>query len=184
MEGISDAPKFLQDRPRFRIYAAQQHLDNLKRIEREHQSILSESVIISSEIEIDGFLSQLVGAVDCLLVQISDAFELNIPAVQADFSRIQSELSARTKKFDLLSELDSARQHGDWYWAILEYRNLSASRSLVSTLKEANGKHFVRRMDDPYGAPGMEIIAYFDQSLSKTEQMIENIRSRDHRLRQ
>ena len=60
--------------------------------------------------EADCFLSQLVGAVDSLLFQINDRLDLGIPTDRVNFSDVQSALSAKTKKIDLLSPLDRAKQ--------------------------------------------------------------------------
>ena len=38
-----------------------------------------------------------------------------------------SELYSKTKKIDLLTELNMAREHGRWYWSVIELRD----RSLV-----------------------------------------------------
>jgi hypothetical protein len=71
------------------------------------------------------FLSQLLGAVDSLLFQINDKLELGIPPDRVSFPNVQSALSAKTKKIDLVSELDEARQRGKWYALLDELRNQS-----------------------------------------------------------
>jgi hypothetical protein len=40
-----------------------------------------------------------------------------------------SELSSKTKKIDLLTELSKARQHSNWYWSIIESKNYSLTTS-------------------------------------------------------
>ena len=40
-----------------------------------------------------------------------------------------SELCSKTNKIDLLTELNEARQHDNWYWSIIELKNHSLIES-------------------------------------------------------
>jgi hypothetical protein len=40
-----------------------------------------------------------------------------------------SELCSKTNKIDLLTELNETRQHGNWYWSIIELKNYSLIES-------------------------------------------------------
>jgi hypothetical protein len=40
-----------------------------------------------------------------------------------------SELCSKTNKIELLTELNEARQHGNWYWSIIELKNYSLIES-------------------------------------------------------
>src|SRR5262245_61386287 len=101
--------RLLDDRIEFKLYTAEQHLNRLKEIENAYGDIAKYSARIEVEMEVDCFLSQLVGAVDCLLFQINDKLDLGIQAYQVNFANVQSALSAKTKMIDLLSPLDKAR---------------------------------------------------------------------------
>src|ERR1051325_9579800 len=104
--------KLLHDRVEFKLYAAERHLNRLKEI---GDDIAKDNARIEVEVEIDCFLSHLVGAVGSLLSEINEKLELGIPPYEVSFANVQSALSAKTKKIDLLGELDEARQHGKWY---------------------------------------------------------------------
>src|ERR687895_201420 len=103
--------KLLNDRVEFKLYAAEQHLNRLKEIENAYGDIAKDNARIEVEMEVDCFLSQLVGTVDSLLFQINDSLDLGIPSDQVNFTNVQSALSANTKKIDLLSPFDRARQY-------------------------------------------------------------------------
>lgn len=63
-----DAQKLLEDRVKFKLYAAERHLDELKNIKQSHGSIIRSSEIrIKAEMEIDCFLAHIIGAKDSLL---------------------------------------------------------------------------------------------------------------------
>src|SRR5919109_5190070 len=115
--------RLLNDRVEFKLYAAEQHLNKLKEVENTYGNIAKDSARIEVEIEADCFLSELVGAVDSLLFQINDRLDLGIPTDRVNFANVQSALSAKTKKIDLLSPLDRARQHGNWYYMLSLLRN-------------------------------------------------------------
>ena len=183
---------FLSDRPRFKLYSAGRHLSNLKSLEQKYGSIAAIEAKIQAEIEIDGFLAKIIGAVDSLLVQINEKFDLGLDINQADFERVQSGLSSRTKKIDLLSELDAARQHGNWYWQIIELRNYSLHGSLMpksaishSSSYPSSGVHFRKDPRNPDLSPPMdlEVLPFLQQCLGRTEELIERIRGKESELR-
>src|SRR3712207_2074802 len=123
--------RLLDDRAEFKLYAAEQHLNRLKEIENAYGDIAKDNARIEVEMEVDCFLSQLVGAVDSLLFQINDRLDLGIPADRVSFANVQSALSAKTKKIDLLSPLDRARQHGNWYYILSALRNQLVQKTFL-----------------------------------------------------
>ena len=129
---------------------------------------------MSVEMEIDSFLCQMIGTVDSLLFRINDTFSLMISSDRIEIDKIQSALSAETKSIDLLNDLDSANQHGNWYWTIRQLRNYSLGNSLIS--KEAF------EVLANYTKTNMKIIPYFEQSLEYLERLIEGIRKREPKL--
>jgi hypothetical protein len=84
---------------------------------------------IGLETEIDCLISQMIGIIDCLLVQTSNKLGLGIPLHQISIDRVMSELYSKTNKINLLIELNEARQHGRWYWSIIDLRNRSLTTS-------------------------------------------------------
>jgi hypothetical protein len=173
---------FLSDRPKFRLYAAAQHLNNLKSIEARHESLVSPKALIPAEMEINIFLDEILGAVDSLFVQINEKLDLGIQIDQLDFGHVQSALSAKTKKIDLLSDLDKARQYGNWYWQLVELRNYSTRTSLISKLAVVGSDptivYFKKDPKDSDNSPPMEleVVPYLEQCLTKMERLIETIR--------
>jgi len=181
---------FLSDRPRFKLYSAGRYLLNLKSLEQKYGSISTAQSILQVEMELDCFLAEIIGAVDSLLVQINARFDLGLDINQVDFERVQSGLSSRTKKIDLLSELDVARRHGNWYWQIIELRNYSLRGSLMSKsaiigIHTSSRVHFRKDPRNPGASPPMdlEVVPYLQQCLNKAEELIERIRSKESVLR-
>ncbi len=98
----------------------------------ELKDLISSEVPTSAEIEMDSFLSQMIGTVDSLMFKINNKFRLNIPGDNIELDKVQSALSSETKSIDLLNDLDKANQYGNWYWTIKQLRNYSLGNSLVS----------------------------------------------------
>jgi hypothetical protein len=162
------------DRINFKLHACRQHLRNLQDIELKYNSLTSNDVRISAEMEIDSFLYQMIGTVDSLLFKINDKFGLMIPSHRIEIDKIQSALSAETKSIDLLNDLDRANQYGNWYWTIKQLRNYSLGNSLISE----QGFEALAN----YTKTNMEIIPYFEQSLQYLEELIDSIRKREPKL--
>ena len=85
-----DFSKFQTDRISFKLYACRQHLKNLKEIELRYNDLISREDPTSAEIEMDSFLSQMIGTVDSLLFKINNKFRLNIPGDNIELDKVQS----------------------------------------------------------------------------------------------
>lgn len=188
--------RLLNDRVEFKLYAAEQHLNRLIEIENAYGDIAKYNARIEVEMEVDCFLSQLVGAVDSLLFQINDRLDLGVPTDRVNFANVQSALSAKTKKIDLLSPLDRARQHGNWYYMLSELRNQLVYRTFLkkvisehalpqkprqvrflNVLREFEGNPFDPIMD-------MEIIQYLEKCLHQVRELIFSIRGSESLLQE
>jgi hypothetical protein len=147
--------------------------------------------------EVDCFLSQLVGAVDSLLFQINERLDLELPTDRVNFADVQSALSAKTKKIDLLSPLDRARQQGNWYYMLSELRSQLVHRTFLKKVISVHdlppkprqvrflniqrefegGNPFDRVMD-------MEVIQYLEKNLQQVRELIFSIRTSEPSLQE
>jgi hypothetical protein len=182
----------LDDRVEFKLYAAEQHLNRLKEIENVYGDIAKYNARIEVEMEVDCFLSQLAGAVDSLLFQINDRLDLGIPTERVNFANVQSALSAKTKKIDLLSPLDRARQRGNWYYMLSELRNQLVYRTFLKKVipihdfpPKRRQARFLNVLREFEGNPpdniimNMEVIQYLEKSLQQVRELIFSIRARE-----
>lgn len=180
--------RILNDRVDFRLFAAEQHLKRLKELEALHGDIAKDQARLQVEMEIDCFLSQIIGAVDSLLFQINSVLQLGIPHDRVTFQNVQSGLSAKTKNITLLNDLDFARQPHHWYSLLCELRNQSMHRTFLKKIvaiqdlsakpaqmrflkvqKEVEGNPFEEVMQE-------EIIPYLEKSLENVRKIIIGIR--------
>jgi hypothetical protein len=175
--------KFLSDRVRFKLYACQRRLKNLKNIESKYGNLASADVRLSAEIEVDCLLSQMIGTVDSLLIEISDKLELGISIDKVEMVTVLSGLLAKTNKIELLEDLDNASQYGNWYWLVQQLRNYSFHSSLI--LMPANSTRlYLPRMptSSVNDSTSIELIPYLEQSLNKLKKLIENIRMKEEHI--
>jgi len=194
MASVSDEghiKMLLDDRVEFKLYAAELHLNRLKEIENVYGDIAKYNARIEVEMEVDCFLSQLVGAVDSLLFQINDRLDLGIQTERVNFANVQSALSAKTKKIDLLSPLDRARQHGNWYYMLSELRNQLVYRTFLKKVippihdfpPKRRQVRFLNVLREFEGNPSediiidMEVIQYLEKSLQQVRELIFSIRA-------
>jgi hypothetical protein len=200
MTSLSDEAhikRLLNDRVEFKLYAAEQHLNRLKEIENAYGDIAKDNARIEVEMEVDCFLSQLVGAVDSLLFQINERLDLELPIDRVNFPDVQSALSAKTKKIDLLSPLDRARQQGNWYYMLSELRNQLVHRTFLKKVisvhdlppkprqvrflniqREFEGGNPFDRVID------MEVIQYLEKYLQQVRELIFSIRTSEPSLQE
>ena len=124
----------MNDRVALKLFACEKHLGNIGQMKLTYRGPQVNKqeldyIRINLETEIDCLISQMIGIIDCLLVQTSNKLGLGIPLHQISIDRVMSELYSKTNKINLLIELNEARQHGKWYWSIIDLRNRSLTTS-------------------------------------------------------
>ena len=115
-------------------------------------------------------------------------------------SNDESALSAKTKKIDLVSELDEARQRGKWYALLDELRNQSVHGTFLvkkttttTTTMAAQGfsskpsevrflkvqRDFDGSMIEQVVIMNLEVMPYLEKSLQQTRELIYHIRAKE-----
>ena len=172
--------KFLSDRVGFKLYTCQRHLKNLKNIESKYGNLASADVRLSAEIEVDCLLLQMIGTVDSLLIEINDKLELGISIDKVEIVAVLSGLLAKTKKIELLEDLDNASQYGNWYWLVQQLRNYSFHSSLILIPANSTRLYLPRMSTSSVSdSTSIEFIPYLEQSLNNLKKLIENIRMKE-----
>ena len=175
----------LSDRVEFKIFAAEKHLNNLQEIQSYHLDAQKVDPAIRMEIEIDCFLAQILGTLDCLLLLINTKLELGIASERVDLATIQSALNARTKNIGLLTDMHQASAHNGWLWVLKEFRNLTMQRpskdaqyllfdDIVSSTADSQSET-IRPSDESINK---NLIRYFQQSLQRVRELVNSIRMR------
>lgn len=189
----NNSEKLLVDRVEFKLHTAEHHLNNLKEIELISGD-LSKGNIVRVEMEIDCFLAQIVGAIDALLVQINMTLGLGIAIDKADIYSVQSALSAKTKSIDLLTELNQAANHDNWFWLLKELRTQSMHRTMLRRMRDYNSfderirvfipKQQRKRTVNPDDYMQIELIQYFQESIQKVRELVNTIRLKEPILKE
>jgi hypothetical protein len=180
----------LLDRVEFKIFAAEEHLNNLQEIQSYHLVAQKVNPAIQMEIEIDCFLAQILGTLDCLLLLINTKLELGIASERVDLATIQSALNARTKNIDLLTDMYQASAHNGWLWVLKEFRILTMQRpskdaryllfgDIVSSTKDYQSETI--QPSDEY--INKNLIRYFQQSLQRVKELVNSIRMKETMLK-
>src|SRR5215216_4473144 len=100
----------MNDRVALKLYACEKHLKNLRQMKLTYEGSQADKqelnhIRINLETEIDCLISQMIGVIDCILVQTNNKLGLGIPLHQISIDRIMSEIYSKTNKIDLLIEL-------------------------------------------------------------------------------
>lgn len=180
----------LSDRVEFKIFAAEKHLNNLQEIQSYHLDAQKVDPAIRMEIEIDCFLAQILGTLDCLLLLINTKLELGIASERVDLATIQSALNARTKNIGLLTDMHQASAHNGWLWVLKEFRNLTMQRpskdaqnllfdDIVSSTKDSQSET-IRPSNESINK---NLIRYFQQSLQRVRELVNSIRMKEPMLK-
>ena len=180
----------LLDRVEFKIFSAEEHLKNLQEIQSYHLDAQKVDPAIRMEIEIDCFLAQILGTLDCLLLLINTKLELGIASEGVDLATVQSALNARTKNIGLLTDMHQASAHNGWLWVLKEFRNLTMQRpskdaqyllfdDISSSTKDYQSET-IRPSDESINK---NLIGYFQQSLQRVKELVNSIRLKEPMLK-
>ncbi len=181
----------LRDRVEFKLYAAETHLKNLKEIQLKYPNLEYDNPSVQVEIEIDCFLAQVLGAMDCLLILINARLELGIATGKVDVATVQSALNARTKNISLLTELHQALDYDRWLWTLIEFRNhtmqwpSTEAQALVFDDKTTTIKslHQSKSKHDSTALIDKNLMTFFEQSVERLREVINSIRMKESLLK-
>lgn len=183
-------PDLLLDRVEFKIFAAQQHLTNLQEIQSKPEESHEIHPLIQMEMEIDCFLSQILGTLDCLLVLINTKLELGIASKRVDLATVQSALNARTKNISLLTDMDQASAHNGWLWILKEFRNLTMQKPskdaqylLIGDNNIATKNYQNETIQPSDEFINKDLIRYFQQSLQRVRELVNAILDKEPLLK-
>ena len=177
----------LADRVTFKIFAARFHLKKLQEIKLDESNVDKVDPRVELELEIDCFLLQILGAVDCLLMLINTRLDLGISKEKVDLATIQSALNAGTKNISLLTELHEALEYNSWLWILREFRNQTMQRPSKQVqdflLEDGANSTWSKEQNKSAGNHNdyinKNLIAYFDRSLVRVSELIETIRMKE-----
>lgn len=172
----------LSDRARFKLHAAEYHLNQLKKIDNREGNILKDKV--NAEIQIDCFFAQIIGAKDALLVQINEKEKLGLRLDKVNLRTLNSKLNTNKKK-EILRELnDLSCDKKSWYWLLIELKNHSMHREMLS--KDVSMSFFdkphvaflVNPLDKDRKPMGKSVIETLEESLQSMRELIDRIRKK------
>jgi hypothetical protein len=179
----------LLDRVEFKIFAANEHLNNLQEIQSNHPDVRSVEPSLMREMEIDCFLAQILGTLDCLLMLINSRLDLGIASERVDLATIQSALNARTKNIGLLTDMHQASAHDGWLWVLKEFRILTMQRPtkeaqyfLFGDTTKSSGDHLNETIRTSEEFMNKNLIRYFQQSLKQVRELVNSIRVKESLL--
>jgi hypothetical protein len=188
---LDEAKDLLENRVKFKLYSAKNHLNNLRSFKQtDNVKIRTSEGRVTWEIEIECFLFHIIGVKDSLLVQINDKLGLGINAKEVDLGKVNSELNARGKGA-LIADLNKAvspitsNTPAGWLWMLNELRNQSTHRSLINVQFKvevgSSDEPKVYFVIDP--EQKLEVIPFLEQSLKDMKDLVENIKNVEPLLR-
>ena len=184
---LSDSTRgyFMQfhERVQFKLDAARYFLNRLDELDQKAGSLVNTSIArFDVELNLDGFLYEVVGTLDPLLQEINVTFTLDLKQEDVCINSMIGKLPKGSQVRKTLATL-----HGDtqgWFWRLREYRNHSAHRKIIGfhitvQVGSGTGERAVYLFKDPLdpdkGRADTEVIQYCQDSLKNMEQLIEEI---------
>ena len=159
----------------------------------------SSEIRVKTEMEIDCFLANIIGAKDSLLVQINQKLGLGLPIEEAKISNLNPKLKAINKGF--LLELNTlCSQTDSWIWLLNELRNHSLHRAMINKRASVQVHENINSNTSVSAKPEVYLlinprdinkvpmnksaVTYLQESLQQMRDLIEAIRNKEPLLKQ
>jgi len=123
-----EAGKLIENRTEFKLYAAEQHLNNLKRLEQKGSNMRLFKERVHWEMEIESFLFHIVGVCDSLLAKINNNWELRLKRRDVNINNIKFFLNYLNEQA-LLINLTNFIENTD---KLREWRNRITHENLMN----------------------------------------------------
>jgi hypothetical protein len=184
--------ELLSDRTKFKIYAAECHFKKLKELQIRSGNLAGSETRINTELELDCFFSQILGARDSLLFQINKKIGLGIPDRGVTVDSVRAGL-IKLGKGNLLRSLDTGMKENHWLWLLKEFRNECVHQSFIRKhvavgpksarvsliykmiIRKRIGKRAVLQKQDKI----TELIQYLKQSLRNMRRLVNAIKKQE-----
>lgn len=130
--------QLLDDRIAFKLFASKYHLDQLKKIEAEEGGIAIDKNRIMTEILLDGFFGEIIGAKDALLYLVDSKLQLGIAVGRKKVmnNNVREAVKNDSRKQSILSDYFRASEPSNWFWQLNELRNQALHRSYLQKVTE------------------------------------------------
>jgi hypothetical protein len=192
-----DAKELLENRVKFKLYAAQQHLNNLKILQQNNESIRSFQGRIPWEIEIECFLFHIMGVKDSLLIRLNEKLKLGINTNKVKL-KLYKEVNKALKtigKGILLQDLNNSSKAATsntpagWLWVLNDLRVQSTHRNLLNIRVDQGIKENINTGTSSASEPqvyfksdpqkNLEIIPFLEASLQNMKKLVEDIENKE-----
>ena len=177
-----EATKVIEDRIRFKIYAAQYHLKQLKDLESKGQTPHDPRNRILWEMTSENLLFHLVGALDALLRRITEQYHVKIDTprdftIKKIYRKLGSKQGLIKEAYDLVD--GNLNRDGSWLTVLFNLRNTGTHKAILNLGFSANSKEvsFVG-VREPAAA-----IPYLEKAIQQMKDLITGIVNKDTLLR-
>ena len=179
---IEEATKVIEDRIRFKLYAAQYYLKQLKDLESKGQSPHDPRDRILWEMTSENLLFHLVGALDTLLRRITEQYHVKIDTprdftIKKIYRKLGSKQDLIKDAYDLVDS--SLYRDGSWLTVLFNLRNSGMHRAILNLGFSASSKEVsIVGVREPIAA-----IPYLENAIQQMKDLITGIVNKDTSLR-
>ena len=179
---IDEATKVIEDRIRFKLYAAQYYLRQLKDLESKGQTPHDPRNRILWEMTSENLLFHLVGALDALLRRITEQYHVKIDTprdftIKKIYRKLGTKQGLLKEAYDLVDV--NVYRDGSWLSELFNLRNIGMHSAILNLGFSTNSKEvsFVG-VREPIAA-----IPYLEKAIQQMKVLITGIVNKDTSLR-
>jgi hypothetical protein len=168
-----EAGRLIENRTEFKLYAAEQYLNNLKRLEQKGSNMRLFKERVHWEMEIESFLFHIVGVWDSLLAKINNIWELRLKGRDVNIDNIEFFLDYLNEQALLINLANFSKNTEK----LREWRNRVTHENLmyIQIRPNTDGEPEAYFVDDP--KKKVAIIPLLENEFKNVKGLVEDIRS-------
>ena len=168
---------------KFKIKAAEFHLNKILDLGKTRRTITHPKARFEADVATDGFLYEIMSAVNSLLHDINDGLKLAIPANEVKLKRVQTEMYLAGFSIANLGDLNHLYSNGHWLCDLRKLRNYSVHQLLLAwntalTLPDGTSEAYLRTPWIPGGKTKKEVIPYLRVRLKNVRKLVNDTKKR------
>jgi len=167
----------------FKLNAAEFHLNKITNLKKTWKTITHLKARFKVDVAVDGFLCEIMSAVDSLLHDVNDGLKLGIATDEVKLRRVQVEMCLAGFNVADLGDLNNLYSKGHWLCDLRKLRNYSVHQRLLGmaiTLELPAGttKVYLPKPWISGGKTKKEVIPYFSDQLRNVRNLVKDVKKR------
>ena len=167
----------------FKLNAAKFHLNKIINLKKTWKTITHPKARFKVDVAVDGFLCDIMSAVNSLLHDVNDGLNLGIAAEDVSLKQVKQKMCQAGFNVADLCDLNNLYSSGHWLCDLRKLRNYSVHQRLLGMaitlgLPAGTTGVYLHKPWIPSGSTKKEVIPYLRDQLKNVKKLVDDVKKR------